>query len=126
MTISIYKETCQVCGAQNDVINHIIECRFCGFKKDLNLKGDAKNKDLLFAEDINSYFKNKYTETQRGKIFKLTLPVSRFYKEPTPKEGQVNFFKSKNIMFLLEQHGLQMVSRKSRFSTNLSLTIRKV
>ncbi|MDG1707130.1 MAG: hypothetical protein P8H03_00120 [Emcibacteraceae bacterium] len=126
MTISTYKETCQVCGAKNDVINHIIECRFCRFKKDLSLKGDPINKDLLFAEDINIYFKNKYVEMQRGETFKLTLPVSRFYKEPTPEEGQVNFFKSKNIMFLLEQNGFHMVTRKSRFSTTLDLIVRKV
>lgn len=126
MTKSTYNETCQVCGAQNDVCNHIIECRFCGFKKDLSLKGDPTNKDLLFAEDINGFFKIKHSEISRGDTFKLTLPVRRIYKEPAAKEAQVNFFKSKNIMFLLEQHGFHMVSRKSRFSCTLSLTVRKV
>ena len=75
---------------------------------------------------ISQFFKDKYAELNHGETFILSLPVSGFYKKPVPKKGQVNFFKSKNIMFLLEQHGFQMVSRKSRFSSQLSMVVRKV
>jgi len=126
MTISSHKENCQVCGAQNISNTTILECHFCGFKKDLSCKGNPGNKDLLFAEDINVYFKMKHTEISRGQMFNLTIPVTRFYKTPIHILDQVNFFKSKNIMFLLEQHGFQMVSRKSRFSTILNIMVRKV
>jgi hypothetical protein len=126
MTISSSKQNCQVCGAQNISNTTILKCHFCGFKKDTSPKGNTDNKNLLSAEDINVYFKMKHTETSRGQMFSLTIPVTRFYKTPIHIQDQVNFFKSKNIMFLLEQHGFQMVSRKSRFSTILNIMVRKI
>ena len=120
---------CDVCGAasgKNNTSPSLFTCGFCGFKKLTNC-GNVKNNDqLIYTDDINQFFKDKYLNVKRGETFELSLPVSRFYKTPTPLPNQVNFFKSKNIMFLLEQHGLQMVSRKSRFSTQLSLIVRKV
>jgi len=120
---------CDVCGgtsAPHASAPAQFQCNFCGFKKYLTRQTDQANNDLIFANDINGYFSGKYKNLEKGQTFELSLPVSRFYKTPKPEPGQINFFKSKNIMFLLEQHGFQFVSRKSRFSTRLCLTIRKV
>lgn len=126
MNNSSEKSNCQTCGAQCENDGRIIECRFCGFKKNIaNLEG-ADDSNLLFAKDINQFFKDKHAALKNGETFNLTLPVTRFYKQPKPLPGQINFFKSKNIMFLLEQHGFQMVTRKSRFSCELDLIVRKV
>lgn len=124
-----YKEKCEVCGASASVLlipYPEYKCRFCGFKKIFSKKNHYDNDDLCLAKDVNQYFKTKYNMMMGGETFELSVPVRRFYKEPAPTPDQVNFFKSKNIMFLLEQHGFQMVSRKSRFSTQLSLVVRKV
>lgn len=124
-----YKGKCEVCGASAPVHlmpNPEYKCGFCGFKKKFSEDNKYDNDDLCFAKDVNQYFKSKYNLTLKGETFELSVPVDRFYKTPTPIKGQINFFKSKNIMFLLEQHGFQMVSQKSRFSTILSLVVRKV
>lgn len=124
-----YKGKCEVCGASAPV--HLIprpeyKCHFCGFKKIFSENNNYNNDDLCFAKDVNQFFKTKYNLMMTGETFELTVPVRRFYKTPQSLENQVNFFRSKNIMFLLEQHGFQMVSRKSRFSTQLCLIARKV
>lgn len=121
-------EECQVCGgkAKYDINNkHILICQFCGFRK-LTTGSDLTNSDLVTAENINSYFRSLYNSMDHHETVPLQVPVNRIYKSPKPLPGQVNFFKSKNIMFLLEQHGFQMVSRRSRFFTELNLIIRKV
>ncbi|MCC3862366.1 hypothetical protein [Pseudemcibacter aquimaris] len=117
---------CQVCGAVAEINADKIICPFCKFEKSLNQSPDLSNKDLIRAENINGYFKNKYKTMEHGETFQLSIPVTRVYKTPEPQDGQVNFFRSKNIMFLLEQHGFQMVSRVSRYSTELRLVVRKV
>lgn len=117
---------CDVCGALVTISNQLKVCQFCKFEKVLDQDTDKTNQNLIFAENINQYFKDKYLELEHGDTFELKIPVNRFYKNSTPQKGQVNFFKSKNIMFLLEQHGFQMVSRKSRFSNELNLIVRKI
>ncbi len=127
--IKEYKEKCDVCGAAVAIQKKLCpeyNCRFCGFRKLLFESNQNNDGGLLFTKDINQFFKNKYTQMNRGETFELSIPVRRIYKRPKPVKGQINFFKSKNIMFLLEQHGFQMVSRKSRFSTHLQLVVRKV
>ena len=120
---------CDVCGGDNPAPSTdkvIFQCRFCGFQKNTFQTGHADNSDLIFATDINAFFKDKYRQLKKDETFELIIPVSRLYKTPQPHAGQVNFFRSKNIMFLLEQHGFQFVNRKSRFSTQLSLLVRKL
>ena len=117
---------CDVCGGVGDIKTVYFRCNFCGFKKKMNQTHNPPNHELINVEDVNDYFKQKHKTLKRGETFELTVPVSRFYKDPRPQPDQINFFKSKNIMFLIEQHGFQFVSRKSRFSTTLSLIIRKV
>lgn len=117
---------CDVCGALATLEAQKKICRFCKFEKNIKKMTDDANENLIFARDINQYFKRKYAELNHGDTFKLNIPITRFYKKPIPQNGQVNFFRSKNIMFLLEQHGFQMVRRKSRFSCELSLVVRKV
>ena len=117
--------SCQVCGGKVELSQDLMSCRFCGFKKIL-AGGDTLNQHLLSADDVNEYFKSTYNSLTRNETFELNVPVDRFYLIADHLDGQINFFKSKNIMFLLEQHGFQMVSRKSRFSGKLSLVVRKV
>lgn len=117
---------CDVCGALAKISDHKKVCGFCKFEKVLDQSTDQNNQNIIFADNINQFFKDKYAEMNHGETFILSLPVSRFYKKNVPEKGQVNFFKSKNIMFLLEQHGFQMVSRKSRLSSQLSMVVRKV
>ena len=120
------KIKCEVCGGSGSVEQNLFVCSHCGFKKNFLINADDTNNNLIFAADINIFFKNKYYSLNRGETFELSVPVRRFYKKPREQKGQVNFFTSKNIMFLLEQNGFQFVSRKSRFSTNLTLIVRKV
>lgn len=120
------KIKCDVCGGSGSKEQHIFVCSHCGFKKDYLTPADDTNQNLIFAADINAFFRNKYYSLKRGETFELSVPVRRFYKNPSPQKNQINFFTSKNIMFLLEQHGFQFVSRKSRFSLILDLIVRKV
>lgn len=120
---------CDVCGASTKSSEQKLSfysCSFCGFKKDHSQEPSKNSNLLIFRDDINSYFQDKYQNLESGETFDFSVPVNRFYKSSKPLPGQVNFFKSKNIMFLLEQHGFQMVSRTSRFTTKLELTVRKV
>ena len=88
--------------------------------------------DILFSEmilpfmpDVNGYFKERYRSLAKGGLLYLTTPVRRLYLNPPPLTGQVNFFKSKNIMFLLEQHGFRMAWRQNRFSPQLRIIARR-
>lgn len=117
---------CEVCGGASGLKTELFHCNFCSFKKKLIQAKNPISDDLIYIDDVNEFFRNKHVTLKRGETFELIVPVSRFYKTPMQKPGQINFFKSKNIMFLIEQHGFQFISRKSRFSTTLSLTIRKV
>ncbi len=117
---------CDVCGGSTYRIKQRFKCSFCGFEKQPEQVGLKNNQELIFASDINKYFRDKYNSLEKGETFDLKVSVSRFYRSPRPLPGQVNFFKSKNIMFLLEQNGFQFISRKSRFSTILDLIVRKV
>lgn len=117
---------CDVCGGAARFTEQKMKCPFCGFEKHLDRSGSYDNRELIFADDINEFFRDKYKNLGRGDTFDLQVPVSHFFKSSAPIPGQINFFKSKNIMFLIEQHGFQFVSRKSRFSTTLSLVVRKV
>ena len=126
MNNNTYNHHCDVCGAKASINGGRKICNFCKFEKIIDQETDKTNTTLIEADDINLFFKQKYSEMNHGETFELIVPVSRFYKKPKPIEGQINFFKSKNIMFLLEQHGFQMVSRVSRFSCSLSLIVRKV
>lgn len=122
-------DKCDVCGAmaQSDKTrDHYFDCHFCGFKTLTDGKIKHQDDNLIYAIDVNKFFQNKYSELNKGDVFELSVPVSRFYKTPATQPNQINFFKSKNIMFLLEQHGFQMVKRKSRFSTTLDLIVRKI
>ena len=126
---SISSNNCAVCGAskkRHKQKTSLFTCSFCGFEKDFAQKSSKDNNILIFSNDINAYFREKYHSLKKGETFDISVPVNRFYKSSQPIPGQVNFFKSKNIMFLLEQHGFQMVSRESRFSTQLTLIVRKV
>ncbi len=126
---SIPSDNCAVCGGsvtsklKQSVVFH---CNFCGFEKIIGIKSTSSSNDLIYVNDVNEFFKNKYVKLNKGETFQFSVPVTRFYKRPKPIKGQINFFKSKNIMFLIEQHGFQMVSRESRFSTQLTLLVRKV
>lgn len=126
MTDLLQNTHCEVCGAAAHVTDDKVTCPFCKFEKLLGFEGDPTNQDLPRAENVNGYFKNKYKELKNGETFDLSVPVTRVYTTPAPQDGQINFFRSKNIMFLIEQHGFQMVSRVSRFSTMLRLVVRKV
>jgi len=129
MNNSISSDNCLVCGGsvttklKQSVALH---CNFCGFEKVIDTPSNFNNTDLIYVDDVNDFFKNNYVKLNKGETFQFSVPVTRFYKKPTPIKGQINFFKSKNIMFLIEQHGFQMVSRTSRFSTQLTLVVRKV
>ena len=81
---------------------------------------------LPFTTDIQSYFTTRYNSLNKDGVLYISVPVSRYYKTPKPLDHQINFFKSKNIMFLLEQNGFQMIWRQSRFSTQLCLIARKI
>jgi DNA-directed RNA polymerase subunit RPC12/RpoP len=81
---------------------------------------------LPFTTDIQSYFTSRYSSLNKEGLIYISLPVSRFYKNPKPLDHQLNVFKSKNIMFLLEQNGFQMVWRQSRFLSKLCLIARKI
>lgn len=80
---------------------------------------------LPFAEDLNGYFQEKFHNLKTGELWYLAVPVKRFYHKPPPLPGQVNFFKEKNIMFLLEQHGFKMTWRQNRFAPTLRIIVRK-
>lgn len=80
---------------------------------------------LPFAPDVNDYFSDRFGRLIKGGLLFLSTPVRRPFRNPKPLEGQVNFFRSKNIMFLLEQHGFKMAWRQSRFSTTLRIIAQK-
>lgn len=82
--------------------------------------------ELMYEMDINKFFICRYKSLAQNGLLYLSLPVSRFYKKTNFANDQVNFFKSKNVMFLLERHGFRMVWRKSRFSKQLRLIARKI
>ena len=80
---------------------------------------------LPFQEDLNAYLQEKFRQlTPRGLLY-LSTPVKLFWQDPSPLPGQINFFKAKNIMFLLEQHGFKMAWRQNRYAPILRIIARK-
>lgn len=80
---------------------------------------------LPFQEDLNAYLQEKFRQLAFGGLLYLSTPVKYFWQDPAPLPGQINFFKAKNIMFLLEQHGFKMAWRQNRFASILRIIARK-
>ena len=80
---------------------------------------------LPFQEDLNQYFQEKYHQLVSGGLLYLSTPVKGYFQNPAPLPGQINFFRAKNIMFLLEQHGFKMAWRQNRFASTLKLIARR-
>ncbi len=124
---------CPICGAKipnvRSVQNFI--CSFCKFERrtavGLRKKSISSAEDIFlpFQVDLNDYFREKFQNLKPGDLWHLSTPVRRFYHKTTPLPGQINFFKEKNIMFLLEQYGFKMTWRQNRFSSTLRIIARK-
>jgi len=80
---------------------------------------------LPFTTDINGYFRDRFDRLVKGGLLFLSTPVRQSLRTPPALIGQVNYFRSKNIMFLLEQHGFKMAWRQNRFSTTLRIIAQK-
>ena len=80
---------------------------------------------LPFQDDLPNFFREKFRQLIPGGMLYLSTPVKRTFQKNVPLIGQINFFKSKNIMFLLEQHGFKMAWRKNRFSQTLRIIARR-
>ncbi len=133
---------CPICGAKipGAVSAQDFICPFCKFERrgdvgkkcsDLSQKApnelfsEAPDMALPCIEDLNGYFHKKFQQLKPGELWELSTPVTRFYHKPAPLPGQINFFRAKNIMFLLEQHGFKMTWRKCRFSPVLRIVAKK-
>jgi len=90
-----------------------------------NIDGIWSPMILPFQDDLPGFFKEKFRQLNPGGMLYLSTPVTRVFQKNLPLPGQINFFKSKNIMFLLEQHGFKMAWRKNRFSSNLRIIARR-
>lgn len=80
---------------------------------------------LPFTENIPEYFSLKFRQLAPGGLLYLSVPVRRRLIKAAPLPGQINHFTSKNIMFLLEQHGFKLLWRKNRFARTLRIIARK-
>jgi len=80
---------------------------------------------LPFQENLAGFFTEKFRQLKPGGMLYISTPVRRPLQKNSPLAGQINFFRSKNIMFLLEQHGFKMAWRKNRFSSVLRIIARR-
>lgn len=90
-----------------------------------NIDGIWSPMTLPFQDDLPGFFKEKFRQLKPGGMLYLSTPVTRIFQRNLPLTGQINFFKSKNIMFLLEQHGFKMAWRKNRFAQTLKIIARR-
>lgn len=131
--MAISSATCPVCGAKipNIMSAQNFICRFCRFERRPatsirhNSIPATDDISLPFQENLNDYFSEKFQQLEPGGLWHLSTPVKRPFQNAPPLPGQINFFRAKNIMFLLEQHGFKMVWRQNRFSSTLRITARK-
>lgn len=79
---------------------------------------------LPFERDLNGYFKDRARSLRPGGLLYISTPIRNLWGAEDTLPGQVNFFRSKNIMFLLERHGFKLDWRSRRFSKNLRLIAR--
>lgn len=124
---------CPICGAK--IIDAGSEqdfaCPFCKFERRAAVgkwqeaPSSSDDMSLPFQNNLNDYFQEKFQQLKPGELWQLSLPVNRLYYKPAPLPGQINFFRAKNIMFLLEQHGFKMTWRQNRFSSTLRIIARK-
>ena len=136
---------CPVCGAKipdaPSVQAYI--CPFCHFERRIAITDqqppvedipkrvhkehvcELSNMTLPFQDDLNQYFRQKFQKLAPGETWYLSVPVKRVFQKAAPLSGQINFFTSKNIMFLLEQHGFKMTWRQNRFASILRIIARK-
>jgi hypothetical protein len=96
---------------------------------------DKKLKDLEllysdfmfpFEKDINGFFKDRFNSLKKGGFLILSVPVTGVFFKAVPLEGQINFFRSKNIMFLLERHGFKLIKRSMPWGSILYLIAQKM
>jgi len=80
---------------------------------------------LPFQQDLPGFFREKFIQLRPGGLLYLSTPVRQIFQRPAALPGQINFFRPKNIMFQLEQHGFKMAWRKNRFSAALRIIARK-
>lgn len=140
--MALLSVTCPICGAivPNAQSAQDYICSFCKFERrtasgnrishvsqvDTNENiSEISDMTLPYIEDLNGYFQEKFQQLNRNELWYLSTPVNRIYRKNAPLSGQINFFREKNIMFLLEQHGFKMTWRQNRFSSILRIIARK-
>ncbi|MCK5424257.1 MAG: hypothetical protein KAI89_02715 [Emcibacter sp.] len=125
--------TCPICGAKisKAVSAQDFTCPFCKFERRTAVGtrqeniSNTEDTALPFQEDLHDYFHEKFHLMKPGETLHISTPVIRFLQKPVILPGQINFFRAKNIMFLLEQHGFKMAWRKNRFSSILNIIARR-
>lgn len=92
---------------------------------------DQRDIDILWSEellpferDVNDYFKSRARSLRPGGLLYLSTPIKNIWGQEHALPGQINFFRSKNIMFLLERHGFKLDWRSRRFCKKLRLIAR--
>ena len=81
---------------------------------------------LPFQKDMNSFFKARYASLETGGFLILSVPVEGIFFKAPPFKGQMNIFRSKNIMFLLERNGFKLVRRSMPFGWIVYLIAQKI
>lgn len=125
--------TCPICGAKiPDIMSEqAFSCHFCRFERRMAIGvwqksvSSIEDNSLPFQKNLNGYFSEKFQQLEPGELWHLSTPVKRPFQRVSALPGQINFFKAKNIMFLLEQHGFKMAWRKNRFSPTLRIIARR-
>lgn len=121
---------CPICGAKipNAGSAQDFICPFCKFERRpamgvriKSISSPHEDMTLPFQEDLNHYFHEKFQQLAPGELWHLSIPVKRPFHKIAPLPGQINFFRAKNIMFLLEQHGFKMAWRQNRFASTLRI-----
>lgn len=125
--------TCPICGAKISPAISVQDfiCPFCKFERRtaIGVRQETisaiEDMALPFQEDLHDYFHEKFCQMNPGETLHISTPVIGFFQKPVALPGQINFFRAKNIMFLLEQHGFKMAWRKNRFSSMLRIIARR-
>ena len=81
---------------------------------------------LIYEEDLNHWFRQRYQNLRKGGVLMMLVPVKGRFGAAPYQSGQRHVFGPRSLMYLLERHGFKLYW-KSRLRKNpLCLIARKM
>jgi|GEM_PF-2456098 len=92
-----------------------------------------EEQDLIWSElmlpymaDLDDFFRERFLSLKPGGLLFLSTPITVPFRITPRLDNQVNFFKARHVMIMLERHGFKVVWRTPFWQTELRVYARRM